>query len=291
MVSAQKYIELDGRVEAALHGGDEAQLDILAFGEISVVLRLEAEACKRLPVFDSATRLARYRACFDDYVTALEGAGIRLVPSRLEVVERAKGEWVAYCVQPLLEARTLGPRWVRGAGHEDVRALFAAITQHVVDSVSPRLGLDAQLSNWAYDGERASYLDVTTPLLRDESGRNLLDAELFLAALPRLLRQPIERFVLQQITDKYHQSRGVIVDAIANLYKERLAQLIPLFIDVVNAHPGIEPAISEAEVQRYYRADARTWAALLWLRRFDRAWHRRVLRRPYPFLLPGRIER
>lgn len=48
--------------------------------------------------------------------------------------------------------------------------------------------------------------------------------------------------------------------------------------------------LTEQQVHRYYRSDARLWATLLRLRRLDRAWRRRT-GRPYPFLLPRRIER
>ena len=55
--------------------------------------------------------------------------------------------------------------------------------------------------------------------------------------------------------------------------------------------PRFTPPITLSEVRRYYRGDARTWAQLLRLRRADRFWQRKVRRRAYPFLLPGRIER
>ena len=44
-------------------------------------------------------------------------------------------------------------------------------------------------------------------------------------------------------------------------------------------------------MRRVYASDARLWEVLLRLRRLDRAWQRRVRRREYPFLLPGRIDR
>ena len=45
------------------------------------------------------------------------------------------------------------------------------------------------------------------------------------------------------------------------------------------------------EARAYYRSDARMWEVLLRLRRADRWWQAQVRHRPYPFLLPGRIER
>lgn len=49
--------------------------------------------------------------------------------------------------------------------------------------------------------------------------------------------------------------------------------------------------MTAGDVRRYYARDARMWALLLGLRRLDRWWQLNVRRRPYPFLLPGRIER
>ncbi len=53
----------------------------------------------------------------------------------------------------------------------------------------------------------------------------------------------------------------------------------------------VEPPITSEEAERYYRDDARMWELLQRLRRADRWWQRTVRRRPYPFLLPGRIAR
>jgi hypothetical protein len=60
-------------------------------------------------------------------------------------------------------------------------------------------------------------------------------------------------------------------------------------IEAVNR--TVEAEITEDEVRRYYRSDARLWELMLRLRRADRWWQRRIRRRTYPFLLPGHIER
>ena len=79
------------------------------------------------------------------------------------------------------------------------------------------------------------------------------------------------------------------LDLTGNLLKERLEGWLPPFLDRFNAH--LDEPLTEDEVRRHYRSDARLWSALLRIRRLDRAWRRRVRRRPYPFLLPGPIER
>jgi hypothetical protein len=57
------------------------------------------------------------------------------------------------------------------------------------------------------------------------------------------------------------------------------------------ANEVVDEAITLEEVDLYYKKDQRLWAVLQWLRRADRWWQLRVRRRPYPVLLPGRIDR
>ena len=99
----------------------------------------------------------------------------------------------------------------------------------------------------------------------------------------------MRRFALGAILDKYYDVRGALLDLAGNLHKERLAQLLPDFLEAANR--VVAPAITAGEADRYYRGDARMWGLLQRLRRADRWWQRTVRRRPYPFLLPGSIER
>ena len=64
---------------------------------------------------------------------------------------------------------------------------------------------------------------------------------------------------------------------------------LPSFAEAANR--VVSPPITVREVRAYYRGDARLWTLLQALRRADRWWQLKVRRRPYPFLLPGKIER
>ncbi|MBZ0238816.1 MAG: DUF6206 family protein [Deltaproteobacteria bacterium] len=284
---------LDRAVEEALASGDASHLHVLGYGEISSVLACETArgtvAVKRLPPFPDAARFRAYRALVDDYVAALAARGITAVATEVRAVERAGGALVAYHVQPLLPADRMLPRLLAGLGEAEAAALFERVVASICAFVDAGHGLDAQLSNWLLDGDRLAYLDLSTPLLRDAAGADRLDRGVFMASLPWLLRPLAARFLLDDILAKYFDRRGVLLDLLGNLHKERLAHLVAPFLEVIGDR--VTPAIDAAEVARYYRQDARSWALLQRLRRLDRAWQRRVRRRPYPFLLPGRIAR
>lgn len=283
---------LEERLQRAFATGDESELDVLGYGEISTVLAHEHEgaryACKRLPDFDSRERFDRYAEVFERYVQSLGEAGVEAVPSTLVALDR-KNAVAGWCVQRVLPAEGMLIRRMREASLAEAEALFERLCEGILAAVDARRGLDAQISNWAIVGDRMLYLDLTTPLLRDASGKEELDTGLFLASLPWALRGPVYLFLLRSILDKYHDPRGVVLDVLGNLHKEKLAHLIEPLMALANRR--LERPLSAKEIRAYYEDDASTWALLQRLRRADRWWQRKVRRRPYPFLLPGRIER
>lgn len=285
--------ELELRITHALETGTTEGLDVLGYGEISCVIGTTSStgplACKRLPLFHAVDDWARYESCFDDYLSRLASKGIRPVESTLQVVRRADGALAAWCVQPRLDAAGLLSKHLRAAAPGEAEALFAEVLERILGCVGPTLGLDGQLSNWILDRGELRYLDVTTPMLRAEGGAERMPIAVFLASLPWALRPVVARFVLRDILSKYYEPRGVVLDLLGNLHKEKLSEHLPRFLELASSK--LEPAITAREVKRYYESDASSWALLQRLRRADRWWQTRVRRRVYPFLLPGKIDR
>lgn len=283
---------LDSLVDEALKSGREELLPTLGYGEISLVLGWPQEApryaCKRMPAFPSQAAFESYARTLGDYVAALEAAGMDVVPTEMRGVDQLAGSVVGYVVQPILRADTLAPPILHAADPGDGHPLVEAIVAAAAGTVSPRIGLDAQLSNWTWDGGRLTYLDVSTPMLWDEAGVSRLDLEPLAQAYPAILRPLLRRFVAPRILDGYRDLRGVYLDLCGNLLKERLDLWLGAFLAAIA--PRLTQPLTAEDVHRYYRSDARLWAVLLRLRRLDRAWRLRT-GRTYPFLLPGPIER
>jgi hypothetical protein len=276
---------LDAAVEAAVRRGEAGELRVLGYGELTLVLGWPGErpvvAVKRLPPFRDSAQLERYRTLLQRYIGELERRGVSVVPTALERAPAALRR--AYLVQPLFRRRSLLNNVLRGADAGRGKALLERLVTVVAGAVDGRLGLDAQAANWVVDGERLSYLDLSTPLLRDDRGRDLLDLSIFLAAYPWALRAPL-RPVARQVISQFHDPRGVLVDVASNLIKERLEGWLPALIEAAGRR--VTPPIREAEVRRYFVRDRRLWLLMQRLRRADRAWQGRVRRRPYPLLLP-----
>jgi hypothetical protein len=283
---------LEREVDHALARQDAAGLRVLGHGEISLVLGWPRDqprwACKRLPPFADAGRATRYARTLERYVELLGDRGVQVLATEVRQVPLAGGAVAVHCVQPVLPAASLATSVVR-ADPSRAAAVLGEVVDHILAVTDEEVGFDAQLSNWAASDRGLVYLDITTPLVRGNDGCEELDTDLFLASLPWVLRWPVRRFVVPGILQRYHQPRTVVLDLAANLLKERLEEHIPLVLAA--AGERIEPRLTEDEVRADYRSDARTWAALQAVRRADRAWQLRVRRRPYPFLLPERIER
>jgi hypothetical protein len=286
---------LERMVEHALDTRDQHALHVLGYGEITSVLAWpDADgpwACKRMPGFDSPERFEAFRSSFDTYVNALQRAGITVPESRIEALPSVDGRLTAYVVQPVLPADALAPEVLRRAPEADGLALIDSVIDRVLAVASPTVGLDAQISNWArVDGELV-YFDLTTPLLRDEHGRDLLDTELIVASLPAPMRPLVRRFLVRSILDQFFDSRAIVLDLAANLFKERLGNWVPTVVTVANERLRPDPPLTTDEARRYYRRDMRVWGFLQTARRADRIWQQRLRRRHYRYLLPGRIDR
>lgn len=284
---------LDAAMTRAFATGDASRLEVLGYGEISTVVVCKSGgtryACKRLPPFATAQEADRYAALFDEYVATLMTSGVRVVPSALHRLVRDDGTVALYCVQPAMPGEQLAVRVLARSDDAQALALFEKILVRIFAAVSAQVGVDGQLSNWMVDGDEVLFLDVTTPMLKDASGRDRVDTELFLAAVPPPVRPLFRRFVVHTVIDKYHDPRGVVLDLIANLIKEGQEHHIAPFVE--SANKRLSRPLDEAEVRRYYESDARVWTAWQAMRRCDRFVRTRLLGRPYPFLLPGRIER
>lgn len=292
MITDDELASLESTVNRALALGHAAGLRLLGHGEISLVLGWPAEeprwACKRLPPFPSLDSALAYAGTLVRYLDLLRERGVRVLDTEVRHVPLPDGAVAVYCVQPVLPPDALATDLVRADPHR-AEAVLGEIVDHILAVTDERVGLDAQLSNWAAVDGGLVYIDVTTPLVRRPDGREELDTDVFLASFPWLLRAAVNRFVIPDVIERYHQPRTVVLDLAANLVKERLEQHIPIVLAAVGDR--IEPRLLEDEVRADYRSDARTWAALQAMRRADRFWQRRVRRRPYPFLLPERIDR
>jgi hypothetical protein len=284
----EALVALDRQVEAALASGSEHELEILGSGEQFAVLAWNTEqgrfACKRLPPFPDQSRFDAYRAVLQAYIEQLSAAGVAALDTRVLGLERPDGRVVAYCIQPAMAPEMFLHEQLARSAPAEAQRLLDRLAGSIAATVSVHVGLDPHVTNWLVRGDELVYIDLSTPLMRDDNGQERLETELFLGSLPWLLREPVKRFFLRDLLDRFYDRRRVFLELFSGLHQERLGHLVPAHLDRLESL--VKPALTGPEIWRHHRMDVRLFAALQRLRRLDRFWQRQIRCRPYPYLLP-----
>ena len=292
---------------------------VLGYGEISTVLEIRDEnghvfALKRMPMFKTEQEVRRYAELENESLETLREIGVRVVPSRfVSLKDEANGIYIGYIIQERLPEETIANRLIHRLPLDETLKLVKAVlreTKKVFDfnerhRGEREVGFDAQISNWAvpnyrpgqkeFDEIEPVYFDTSSPLYR-KNGVEQIDPELFLRSAPSFLVWLIRLLFLKDVLTRYYDQRLVVIDFVANFYKEQRAEWIPAIVETVNeffareiADSRFEP-ISIREVKSYYREDKLIWQVYLAFRKIDRFLHR-LFRKSYPYILPERIQR
>ena len=293
---------------------------VLGYGEISTVFefkaaRMEGLAFKRMSIFQTQAELEKYYSAYGDYNELLEKEiGISLPGHGHAIVQNPSGLPIFYIIQVKLPSYSIGNNAIHLLNREGVTILVDRVLTELLKlwsfnrrQTKYRVSIDGQISNWVIDGFdpdnpqlaediSLSYLDTSTPLYLLD-GVEQFDPELIIRNTPRLLAVIIRKFFLADVMTRYYDPRQVVIDILANFYKEQGADLIPElvistnnFLDNGGKELGVEP-INNKEISDYYREDAMIWSFLSFARRFDRFLYRKILRREYPYILPGKVKR
>jgi hypothetical protein len=301
-------------------GKSKIPCHILGYGEISTVFEIQVDglqnlAFKRMCIFETREELQTYLSAFVEYHRRLEDdIGLHLPEHGYIAFECDSGRPVFYIIQKKLVPGSIGNNALAHLQLPETIALLRSILGELYkvwnyNRTHPesRVGIDGQISNWAikeFDPDHPSldenfslfYLDTSTPLCTID-GVEQLNPELLLRSAPPYLVWILRLLFVKDVMTRYYDARKVIIDLIANFYKEQKPELIPDVLACANdfimhqgADLGIQP-IKAKEVEDYYREDKLIWSLYLSMRRFDRFMRKKVLRRDYPYILPGKIKR
>ena len=309
------------RLDTRFPEKSEIPAKVLGYGEISTVLEIGTGterdlAYKRLPMFKTEQEAETYDALYREYIQVLrDRIDLHVVPSdTVRLFDAKRGRVVAYIVQEKLPAEAIGHRAIHQIPPGEVIKLVLAVLKETVKVFNfnsrnrgqLEVGFDGQISNWAILGLKPEatelkdelelvYFDTSTPLLCKD-GKEQLEPELFLRSAPSFLVWILRLFFLEDVMTRYYDLRKVVIDLIANFYKEQLPHLVPDLVNIVNdffsderVEGGFKP-ITVKEIRSYYREDALIWRLYLAFRKFDRSLHR-LRGKYYPYVLPKKIER
>lgn len=293
---------------------------ILGFGEISTVLEIgENEndkkfAYKRMPLFYTEKEVKEYIVIYKDYHRILGQIGIETPNYDTLYFKDEYERIIFYGIQEKVNYYSIGNRVLQYADEQAIQTFIIMILKKLKlifvynneNKGHLELGIDGQISNWSLEGfdpnnptidvsMKLIYFDTSTPLIK-RRGAEQLNPELFLRSAPSFLVWLIRLLFLKDVMNRYYDFRLVTIDLIANIYKEQRPELVPGIIDLVNrffvqelTSYNLEP-ISIKEVKSYYKEDALIWRFYLGARKIDR-WLHKLFRKPYLYILPGKIKR
>lgn len=293
----------------------EIPVKLLGFGEISIVFEiltpeLQGLAFKRLPLFESESQVQRHMEAYQEYYRILtEKVGLK-IPEQKSVWVYMNDEHTKialYCIQKKIPPENVINSMLNTISGEELKPIIALILQELKkvwdfnknNSENIEVGLDGQISNWVLvktsTGAHVEYLDTSTPLFR-RNGEEAMEVALFLKSAPSFLRWTLKSLA-DEVVERYYSLRDVLIDLIANFYKEQRPDLIPDLIAQINDFimrdiPDLQLSpITQDEVAKYYKHDKFIWRLYLGLRRLDRFLKTKILRKKYDFYLPEKIKR
>jgi hypothetical protein len=286
---------------------------ILGYGEISTTFSIDEMpgiAFKRMPPFDNSDQIIVYKAAVDRYHFLLtDQCHIPVSPYGFHEIHNRHGERILYVSQPKLPKTSIGNDMLKNGGKHEMEIMVKNVTRHLLSIWQwnhdhlphESIALDGQISNWSFQFKANSecdviYFDITTPMFRIEN-KDQLDTEIFLKSCPSMLVWLVRWQFLQEVLDRYYDTRSVLIDLVANFHKEGREDLIDAAISVINGfieekglNNELHPLI-RSEIDTYYKNDAFIWSLFLTLRRMDRAIKTNLFRKRYNFILPGKIKR
>jgi len=293
---------------------------VLGYGEISTVFEIDVEglrelAFKRMCLFETQAEAQSFLAHYLEYNRRLESEiGLHLPPYGYALLVCDAGRPVFYIIQKRLLPASIGNQALYWLAPQEIILLFEIALRELLrvwqyNHAHPdaKVGIDGQISNWAIAGfdprhpsldETAAlyYLDTSSPMYL-QGGVEQLDPELFLRSAPPYLVWILRLLFVKDVMTRYYDPRKVIIDLIANFYKEQRPELVPGLVAAANecfTRQAVELGVREItvkEVSDYYREDEVIWSLYLSFRQFDRFVRRNVLHREYPYILPGKIKR
>lgn len=277
--------DLESVVVQALATGDRSSLNIIGFGEISIALGCPSVGprvvCKRSAPMTSA-QLDHYASLVARYVDELGAEDVQVAPTTVMSVERGDVH-IAYLVQPLLDASSLGHN-ILAAAEPSADHPFVVALAETVAVATDRLSIDAQVTNWSWADEQLTLIDVGTPFMWDHNGEPLLDASPLSRMFPAPLRGVVVKDVFK-VLNRWQTPQGVGHDIVANLYREGLNAWVDPVVEALNKTVGGSSPIDSAVAHGYYIEDGKTFPRLKKMQQIERAWRTKVRRQPYDFFV------
>lgn len=215
-VSDEQILHVERAIVEAFDARSTEGLNILGLGELG--LAVGWPTAEPLAVFkrqapgpseqveSDMERMRRFHR-------ALVDAGARVIPTDVRTITKPDGKRIPYLIQPVVKADDLVENILASAqpraDHPVLISLRDTVMNVVRDDADGGLSIDAQITNFAWDGEAVVSLDTTPPLIWEASSGPLYEVGNYLTAVPRVVRSIATKLTMKT-GDDYRTARGVL---------------------------------------------------------------------------------
>ena len=242
--------------------------------------------CKRTPPMSHA-EFNRYQSLVHEYVDQLRALGQAVVDTEVVGIDH-RGTVVGYLVQPMFDTKTLGENVLKAAEPSPDHPFLVAVADATARATST-CSLDAQVTNFAWDGETLTLVDVGSPFLWTDSGELRFELKPFAQMLPAPTRALAVREITKVVA-RWNDPRIVAVDVVSNLLREGLDEWIDPTLTALNRRLELDEPITLAEAQELYEEDQKVFPTLVKLQGIERWWQEKVRKRTYQFFIWSTFE-
>ena len=289
VVSDDEIHEIERAILHAFSSRSTAGLTVVGLGELGLALGwptvdpiavFKRQAPGPLEQLEAdMDRMARFH-------TALADAGALVIPTDIRVITNEHGDQIPYLIQPIVERDELVEHILADADpspdHPVLVSIRDTVARVVHDDHSGGLSMDAQVTNFAWNGEQVVSLDTTPPLIWPADSGPMYEVGNYLTAVPYLLR-PMAISLTKRAGDDYRTLRGVLEMTVVYLLRIDQHRWVDAAITCFN--DVLDVPLDRASVDATFKRMMRDLPLIKRLARTQRFWATTVRRQRYEFFI------
>lgn len=281
--------EIESRIVNAFTTRSTDGLSVLGFGELGLAIGWPNEAPTMVVKRQTVGTHETVRADLDrmqQYHDALEAHDLPVLPTELRTIRLESGDDAGYVVQPLVARENLVehllPDITPTVNHPILIAIRDAVIGVVHDGPSGGLSVDAQVTNFAWDGSGVTVIDTTPPLVWNADGGPFYDVGNYLLAIPAPLR-PAAMKITRQQGDRVRTGTGALTQTCVFLKRIELDRWVDAAIETFN--DALDTPIERDEVEKLFREATKNFPLIKFMARIQRFWVTKVRRSEYQYFI------
>ncbi len=278
--------------EAILHAFDARStqaLKILGLGELGLAVGWPADdpiaVFKRQapgPIGQLDADVARMHR----FHAALEASGCGVLPTDVRTIVNRDDKVIPYLIQPVVSPNQLAENIIASDEPDPEHPVLVSV-RDTVDAVvrddhSGGLSIDAQITNFAWDGTRVHSIDTTPPLMWPAEHGPMHDVGNYLTAVPWVLR-PVALALTKRAGNDYRTVRGVL--ELTAVYLLRIDQERWVEAALKCFNEVVDTPITRTSVDQKFDQMVKDLPTIKRLARIQRAWITKVRKDRYEFFI------